>query len=184
MSSQPEKDSALLPEHEGVVLSVSRRSVAVRMSVDCSCEGCPALEICGTTDAEDGSASAYGTAGAESVLRDATLRPSPVRSPHPAEVSESNERGVDVWTNMARYFEPGERVVVSVKRVMGVMAAVWSYVVPALVMLAILIGGRKLGLSGNATGGTALGAAALYYFVLWLLRDRIKRVAVFKLGKL
>ena len=135
------------PEHKGVVLAVYGRSVEVRMTVDCSCEGCKALVICG-------------------------------------EGEEEGERTVTVWSDHAALFQSGEEVVVSVAQAMGVKAVMWSYVVPAVVMVAILVGGKSSGASDGVTGSAALGAAAVYYFGLWLLRRRIEKVVMFKIRKL
>ena len=127
-------------------MTVYDRSVEVRMTVECACEGCKAQAICG--DGED------------------------------------NERVVIVWTEHASLFKPGEKVVVGVTQVMGIKAVMWTYVVPVLMMLAILTGGKSSGLDGAVTGGATLGAAAAYYFVLWLLRHRIEKVTMLKIRKM
>lgn len=214
-----EKRSKVIREHDGVVVSVSERSVEVRISVeDGSCEGCPAQQICQVIemgaddgpwsglggDAADESSEGSGEHGAREYGADfvGVEGQAPVgavmeRADGERAVIEDgagensvggaggdNELTVTVWTDLAHYFEPDEEVVVSAERVMGVRAAVWTYVVPALLMVVILVVGRMmLGLSGNVTGGAALAAVALYYGILWLLRDRIERVLVLRIRK-
>jgi len=166
-------------EHKGVVVSVSDRSVGVRMTVECSCEGCEAVEFCGLSESGAGEPDEdAGSAGYGERTSGRAAQALAVPSSAPA------EKLVDVWTDHAAAFAPGEEVVVSVVRVMSVNAVVWTYIVPLLVMLVILVGGKSLGLGDTITGGATLGAGALYYAGLWLLRRRLKRIPIFRLGKL
>ncbi|GHU98614.1 hypothetical protein FACS1894159_01360 [Bacteroidia bacterium] len=99
-------------------------------------------------------------------------------------MGEQGERMVTVWSDFAAAFAPGEEVVVSMTRAMGVRAVTWCYVMPVLVMLAVLLGGSALGLGEAVTGGGALAAVVLYYFGLWLMRHRIEKVIMFKIRKM
>ena len=182
------------------------------MTVDCSCEGCEAQELCGLSEsvsessAEDEAMEAAGSTGcgerasgsafllrasavraSSTALGLASVRPGLAASAAQALAVPSSapaEKLVDVWTDHAAAFAPGEEVVVSVVRVMSVNAVVWAYIVPLFIMLVILVGGKLLGFGDLGTGGSALGAGALYYAGLWLLRRRLKRIPIFRLGKL
>ena len=60
--------------------------------------------------------------------------------------------------------------------------AVWlAYVVPLLVLVAALLGTLAAGGSELLAGLAAIGAVGLYYGVIWLLRDRLRKDYIFNI---
>lgn len=99
-------------------------------------------------------------------------------------VDSGQERRIAVHTDDALDYTPGEEVIVSVEREMGFKAVAVSYIYPFLLMLAALLVLLHVGLGELAAGLLALGALAVYFFVVWLFRSKISREIVFKIRKL
>ena len=73
----------------------------------------------------------------------------------------------------------GDQVEVVLKASMG-MKAVWlAYCIPLVVLLAVILGLMALGVAEVPAGLAGIAAVALYYLVLWLLRDRLKNEYIF-----
>lgn len=94
------------------------------------------------------------------------------------------KRVVAVYDTFAGSYTPGEEVVVSLDEIMGVRAVVYAYIVPFFIMIAVLFGTKAFDASDWVSGGGALGAAAVYYLGLWLMRDKLEKQIVFKINKL
>ena len=77
----------------------------------------------------------------------------------------------------------GERVVVATKMPMGLMAVFYSYVLPAIVLVATLAAVVGLGGSEEVAAIASLAAVALYYTALWIARERISRKISFTIHK-
>ena len=75
----------------------------------------------------------------------------------------------------------GQEVEVVLKASMGHKAVWLAYVIPLLLMVAVLLGTLFAGGSELLAGGTAIGAVALYYLGLWLLRDRLRKEYIFNI---
>lgn len=72
-------------------------------------------------------------------------------------------------------FKVGDNVMVNMEESLG-MRAVWIvYAVPVAILLLILLYLQGLGVSELVTGGAVLGAIALYFLALYILRNRIGR---------
>ena len=61
---------------------------------------------------------------------------------------------------------------------------VLAYIIPFFIMITVLFGTKAFEASDLVSGGGALGAAALYYVGLWLMRGKIEKDIVFKINKL
>ena len=73
----------------------------------------------------------------------------------------------------------GDEVNVVLKATMGLKAVWLAYFLPLVVLLGVALGLIALGVGEVAAGLAGLGAVALYYLVLWLLRDRLRNEYVF-----
>ena len=91
---------------------------------------------------------------------------------------------VEVPTSPWNAFKPGDEVNVVLKASMGHRAVFLAYVIPLVVLVAVLLGGSFFGLSELNSALAALIAVASYYLCLYLLRGRIKREYIFNLKKL
>ena len=68
----------------------------------------------------------------------------------------------------------GQKVNVLLKRSMGFKAVWLAYAIPLVVLLAVLLGLLSVGLGELPSALAAIGAVALYYLVLLLLRDKLR----------
>lgn len=60
------------------------------------------------------------------------------------------------------------------------MKAVWlAYFVPLLVLLGVILGLIALGVGEVPAGLSGIAAVGVYYFLLWLFRDRLRNEYVF-----
>ncbi|MDL2230385.1 SoxR reducing system RseC family protein [Alistipes sp. OttesenSCG-928-L06] len=96
-------------------------------------------------------------------------------------MDESQEKIITVFTPDAHLFKVGEHVEVLMKQAMGYKAIAIVYVVPVVLVMIALIATVQLGLSEMTAGLASLGFLALYYFVVYLLRDKISREIRFEI---
>lgn len=99
-------------------------------------------------------------------------------------LDEGERRIVTVYDELARYYTPGEEVVVGVSEVMGMKAATYAYIIPFFILLGALLLTVHIGWTESAAGLTSLGVMCLYYVVLFFFRNRIEKEIVFKIRKL
>ena len=68
----------------------------------------------------------------------------------------------------------GQEVDVFLKRSMGFKAVWLAYAIPLLVLLAVLLALLGAGLGEMASALAAIASVAIYYFVLFLFRDKLR----------
>ncbi|MCR5840567.1 MAG: SoxR reducing system RseC family protein [Bacteroidales bacterium] len=83
-------------------------------------------------------------------------------------------RGWDNW-------KVGDEVDVVLRASMGHKAVWLAYVVPLVLMVAALLGTLAAGGTELLAGLVAIGVVALYYGVIWLLRDKLKNAYTFNI---
>lgn len=89
--------------------------------------------------------------------------------------SESKEKVIDVYAPGASC-HPGEQVVVVASVSMGLRAVGWAFVVPFVLLLAVLFGVMRMSGGSEALAALAsLVALVPYYTVLYLLRGRFRK---------
>jgi sigma-E factor negative regulatory protein RseC len=89
------------------------------------------------------------------------------------------EKAVEVPTDPYASYGVGDEVEVVLKASMG-MKAVWlAYMIPLVVLLAVILGLVALGVAEVPAGLSGIGAVAVYYLLLWLLRDKFRNEYVF-----
>ena len=94
-------------------------------------------------------------------------------------LSEYTEKAIEVSTSPSAAYGVGDEVKVVLKATMGLKAVWLAYFLPLVVLLGVALGLIALGLSEVAAGLAGIGAVALYYGILWLLRDRLRNEYVF-----
>jgi sigma-E factor negative regulatory protein RseC len=67
---------------------------------------------------------------------------------------------------------------------MGLTAVVIAYAIPLLFVILAVVVGLFVSKSEVVGGVTGLSVLVAYYFVLYLMRDRIKKKLVFTLSKI
>ena len=97
-------------------------------------------------------------------------------------MSEYTTKAIEVPTRVWDHFEVGQEVNVVLKASMGHKAVWLAYVAPLIVMTAVLMGMLALGAGELAAGIAGIGAACIYYLVIWLFRGRLRNEYVFEIN--
>ncbi len=88
-------------------------------------------------------------------------------------MSEEQEKVIMLPTDPYTAYEVGDKVQVYTKMSMG-MKAIWiSYVIPLLVLMILILTLSSVLANEFLRGGVAVAGVGAYYFVIWLLRDRL-----------
>ena len=89
--------------------------------------------------------------------------------------SEQTDKIVEVETADASMYQVGDSVEVALlQRDMGSKSVILAYVVPFFVLTLALVGALLLGASEGVAVLSALVGVALWYGVLYLVRDKVK----------
>lgn len=99
-------------------------------------------------------------------------------------LSENVSKEVVVRTPAAGDYSVGEEVEVMLAASMGHKAVLISYIAPLIMVVAVLLVLSALGLNEFIAGIGGIAAGALWYFIVWLNRGKLKRRFDFKLKKL
>lgn len=98
--------------------------------------------------------------------------------------SEMVDKVIEVKDSGPLRYKTGDKVNVNIKESAG-MKAVWIvYAVPAIILVTFLLYLQRLTLSELVVGLSVLGAIAIYFIVLYLLRGRIGRSFHFSISGL
>mgnify|MGYP002580026133 FL=1 len=92
--------------------------------------------------------------------------------------SEEESKVVMVPTSPYTERKVGDTVTLALKQTMGLKAVWISYVIPLILMILVLSLSSVID-NEVWTGLAAIGGVALYYLVIWLLRDKLKNEFVF-----
>lgn len=94
-------------------------------------------------------------------------------------MADAAEKAIELPTNPYAFYNEGDEVEVVLKATMG-MKAVWlAYCIPLLVLLGVILGLLALGVGEVVAGLSGIAAVGIYYFLLWLFRNRLKNEYVF-----
>ena len=94
-------------------------------------------------------------------------------------MSETQEKVISLPTDPYASYNVGDEVELCTKMSMG-MKAVWiSYVIPLIIMMILILSLSAVFDSEVVTGLASVGGVALYYLIIWLLRDRLNNEFVF-----
>ena len=99
-------------------------------------------------------------------------------------MGEVQEKAIQVPTRYGEDYTVGEPVEVGLKATMGLKAVWIAYAVPLVILLVVVLVLLKAGLGELPAAGAGLGAVAVYYFIVWLLRDRLRHSYVFTIRKI
>ena len=94
-------------------------------------------------------------------------------------MGEQTEKIIQVPTDPWAMRNVGDEVDVVLKASMGLKAVWLSYVVPLVLLLAVILTLLPLGVPEVAAGLSGIGAVALWYFVLWLFRGKLRNEYIF-----
>ena len=88
-------------------------------------------------------------------------------------MSEEEEKVIMVPTDPYAEHNVGDEVQVLTKMTMGLKAVWISYVIPLAVLMILILSLSFVISNEFLRGGAALAGVGAYYFVIWLLRDKL-----------
>ena len=98
-------------------------------------------------------------------------------------LGEQKVKQVAVATPVSEFYEVGEEVFVDLKASMGHKAVWYAYALPLVVLFTVILILLRAGAGELVAGLSGIAAVAVYYFCLWLLRDRLRDQYVFTIRK-
>lgn len=93
--------------------------------------------------------------------------------------SESKKKIVEAQVFGGQTFSVGQEVEVCLARKMGFKAVLFSYVIPLVILLILVLSLSWIGLGELACGLVSVGGIAVYYLILYFCRDRLAEGYVF-----
>lgn len=94
-------------------------------------------------------------------------------------VSEDQEKVIMLPTDPYAEHKVGDEVKVMTKKSMGLKAVWISYVIPLAVLMILILSLSPVVSNEFLRGGIAIAGVALYYFGIWIFRDRLQNEFVF-----
>lgn len=98
-------------------------------------------------------------------------------------LGDSKVKTVQVPTRGWDNYQVGDEVEVLLQASMGHKAVWLAYVIPLVIMVAVLIILTETGVHELVSGLSAIASIGVYYFVLWLFRDKLKNEYIFNIRK-
>ena len=105
------------------------------------------------------------------------------KTKHLCGVSDSKVKIITV-PKPQQQFEPGEHVEVFMSQSLGSLAVLYSYILPFVLMISIMIAEYYSGVSEPIIGLTIVVFLAVYFFSLYVFRKKLKRKFTFSIKKL
>lgn len=94
-------------------------------------------------------------------------------------MSEDQDKLIMLPTDPYAQYNVGDEVQVYTKMTMGLKAAWISYVIPLLILLILILSLSSVIGNEAVTALVSIAGVALYYLIIWLLRDRLNNEFVF-----
>ena len=88
---------------------------------------------------------------------------------------ESVQKQVEVPTDPAAGFTPGEEVEVTLRGSLGTKAVMLAYVVPLFILLILVVSLSFTDMHELAVAAAGLGGMAVWYGILWFFRGSLER---------
>jgi len=98
-------------------------------------------------------------------------------------MSEYEKKAVQIPTRAWESYEVGEEVNVVLKASMGHKAVWLSYVLPLIFLFGVLMTALKFGVGELLSALAAFAAVAVYYTVIYLMRESLRSEYVFEVEK-
>ena len=96
--------------------------------------------------------------------------------------AESKEKIIDVFCDAAaKNLQVGQQVMVTTSGTVAAKALLWGFGLPFVLLVSVLVIVLLMTSSEGLAALSALAALIPYYFVLWLLRDRMRNELSFQI---
>ena len=97
--------------------------------------------------------------------------------------AESKEKVVDVHCADSGSYQVGQQVVVATSGRVAARALLWGVGVPFIILVGVLFVVLQLTGSEGMAALSAIAALIPYYFILWLLRDKMREQLAFSIER-
>lgn len=94
-------------------------------------------------------------------------------------ISEEVSKAISVPTDPYATYNVGDEVKVMLRKSMGLKAVWISYVIPLAILMILILSLSSVKIPELYTGLISVGGVALYYLVIWMLRDTLAKEFVF-----
>lgn len=98
-------------------------------------------------------------------------------------IAGTDKKIIEINTNQELPYSIGEVVTVKTSLSTGNKAVLLAYGIPIIVLFTALFGSFYFLKNESLAGVVAIVTTGLYYFILWLLRDKIKNKIIFYIEK-
>ena len=98
--------------------------------------------------------------------------------------SDQEVKVVQVEPEFGVTYDIGEEVKVLLSQILGFKAVVFSYLIPLAILMILLLALPPVLHSDLWVGLACIGGIALYYLVLWMFKNRLKKEFVFTIEKI
>ncbi len=88
-------------------------------------------------------------------------------------MSEMQEKIIMLPTDPYTVYEVGDKVQVYTKMTMGLKAVWISYVIPLFILMILILSLSSVIGNEYLRGGIAIAGVAVYYFLIWLFREKL-----------
>lgn len=96
-------------------------------------------------------------------------------------LGESKTKAVQVPTSPWQNYQVGDTVILQLKASMGHKAVWIGYVIPLIILMAVLLGVTATGVHELKAGLLSIAAVALYYLAVWLFQEKLKNEYIFSI---
>jgi len=97
-------------------------------------------------------------------------------------MSDKTDKIIDVKrSQLKKEYHVGDEVTVVASSGKGLLAVVFAYIIPAIVAVAAIAVMLSVGANELMASVVAIALVAVYYFVLYLLRDKLNKKFVFSI---
>ena len=94
-------------------------------------------------------------------------------------MSEEEDKVIMLPTDPYATYNVGDEVMVCSKMSMGLKAAWISYVIPLAILMALILALTSFGVGELISALSAVAGVGLYYFIIWLFREKLQDEFVF-----
>lgn len=95
--------------------------------------------------------------------------------------SEKEKKVIDIPVQDASHYQVGQPVTIVGELGLGLRAALWAYVAPLVLLMAVLLTASSLGCGAGMSALLALGSLLPYYIILYALRDKLQKRFTFRI---
>lgn len=96
-------------------------------------------------------------------------------------LGESKSKAVQLPTRGWDNYKVGDEVTLTLKASMGHKAVWLAYVIPLVVLMAVLLVLLEAGVGEIVSALAAIAAVGVYYFCIWLFRGRLRNEYIFNI---